>query len=152
MATVSPAAANSRLSASALFVENGAGTYVADFVLPAGSVVANIIVSGIALWTAGTSAALIVGDAADPDGFLASINLKATDLLAGETISLESTQTRGGNAAAYISVGTSTHISTRYAAAERTITASITSVGAGTAGRTLVTVEYIPLQATTITQ
>lgn len=152
MATVSPAGASSRLSASALFVENGAGTYTADFVLPAGSVVVNVIVSGIALWTAATSAALIVGDATDPGGFLASVNLKATDLLAGETISLESTQTRGGNAGAYITVGTSTHIGSRYSAAERTVTASITSVGAGTAGRTLVTIEYVPLQATTITQ
>lgn len=152
MATVSPAGVVGVQSATARFVENGAGTYTADFVLPAGAEILDIVVTAEALWTAATSAALVVGETADADGFLASINLKATDLLAGESISLQSTQVRGGNAAAYLSVGTSTHMGPRYSSSERTITATVTSVGAGTAGRTRVTVIYTPSTITTVTQ
>ena len=152
MATVGQAGAASVQAMQARFIENGAGTYTADFVLPAYSTLIDIIVEGEALWTAATSAALIVGDAADPAGWLASINLKATDLLAGESIALGSTQVRGGNAGAYISVGTSTHINRRFSSAERTITAKVTSVGAGTAGRTVVTVLYSGANPTVITQ
>lgn len=140
--TVAPATAVSVQALVARFEEAGAGTYQADFVLPPNSTLVDIIVEAEALWDAATSAALIVGDTADPDGWLASINLKATDLLAGESISLGSTQVRGGNAGAYISVGTSTHVSRRFATAGQTISANIVSVGAGTAGRTRVTVLY----------
>jgi hypothetical protein len=154
MAKISPAGAVGVQAMQARFVENGAGTYIADFTLPAGSSLYDIVVDAEALWTAGTSAALIVGEVADDDGFLASINLKATDLLAGESISLQSTQVRGGNAGAYLVVGTSTHIAPRWASntAERMITAKVTSVGAGTAGRTRVTVLYVPPMVTTVTQ
>ena len=152
MATISPAGPVGIQRASARFVENGAGTYTADFVIPAGSEIYDIVVTAEALWTAATSAALVVGEVADPDGFLASVNLKATDLLAGESISLQSTQVRGGNTGAYLTVGTSTHVGPRYSASERTITATVTSVGAGTAGRTRVSVLYFAPQATTVTQ
>ena len=152
MATVSPAGVVGVQAATARFVENGAGTYTADFVLPAGAILYDIVVTAEALWGAATSASLIVGDATDDDGYLAAINVKATDLLAAESISLMSTQVRGGNAGADITVGTSTHIARKYLAAERTITAKITSVGAGTAGRTRVDVIYLPPQVTTITQ
>lgn len=152
MAKISPAGAVGLQHQSARFVENGAGTYTADFVLPAGAIVYDIVVQAEALWTAATSAALIVGDSNDDDGFLASINLKATDLLATESISINSTQVRGGNAGAYITVGTSTHVDKRFSSTERTITAKVTSVGAGTAGRTRVSVLYLSPTATTITQ
>lgn len=152
MATVAPAGAVGVQVQQARFVENGAGTYTADFELPAGSTLFDIVVEAEALWTAATSAALIVGDSADDDGFLASVNLKATDLLAGESISLQSTQVRGGNAGAYLTVGTSTHLNRRFDTAKRTITAKVTSVGAGTAGRTRVSVLYFAGGPTEITQ
>jgi sigma54-dependent transcription regulator len=100
--------------------------------------VLDIVVDGIALWTAGTSATLIVGDATDPDGYYTAVNLKATDLLAGESISFA---LAGGKAGAYIA---NSQVSPRYAAAARTITASVTTVGTtATAGRTRITVTYV---------
>lgn len=152
MATVSPGGAVGVQVQQARFVENGAGTYTADFILPAGSTVVDIIVEAEALWTAATSAVIDIGDATDPDGYFSAVNLKATDLLAGEAISLGSTQVNGGDGAAYVIVGTSTHLTRGYSASARTISAVVTSVGAGTAGRTRVTVLYVVANETTITQ
>lgn len=153
MAQISPAGAVGIQVLSARFVENGAGTYTADFILPAGAVLYDIIVTAEALWTAATSAAIVVGNAGDPDGYIASTNLKATDLLAGESISIGGgTDTAGGKAGADAIVGTNTHIVDRYDAAEATITATVTSVGAGTAGRTRVDVLFIGPRGTEITQ
>jgi hypothetical protein len=70
------------------FAEAGAaGVYTGSIVIPAGATIHDVIVHGTALWTAGTSALMDVGDAADPDGFFTQIDLKATDLLAGESVS-----------------------------------------------------------------
>jgi len=150
--TVAPASANSVLAMAALLTENGAGTYTATFPLPANAELVNIIVDNIALWTAGTSAGLIVGDDSDDDGYITTTSLKATDLLAGETLSLESTQRLGGLAGAYATVGTSTHLSARGGTAARNIIAKVVSVGAGTAGRTRVTVLYTTAAPTIVTQ
>jgi hypothetical protein len=152
MATVSPGGVVGVQLQQARFVENGAGTYTADFVLPAGSTVIDIIVEAEALWTAATSAVIDVGNTGDPDGYFSAVNLKATDLLAGQSISLGSTQVNGGDGAAYVIVGTSTHLTRGYSASAQTISAVVTSVGAGTAGRTRVTVLYAVANATTITQ
>jgi hypothetical protein len=152
MADVSPAGAVGVQVMRARFVENGAGTYTADFDLPAGATLVDIIVEAEALWTAATSAVIDIGDTNDPDGYFSAVNLKATDLLAGESVSLGSTQVNGGDGAAYVIVGTSTHLNRRYSSAERTITATVTSVGAGTAGRTRVTVLYAAASETVITQ
>lgn len=122
--------------AEVTFTEVGAGTYTGSVSIPAGSTVHDVIVNGVALWDAGTSAAMDVGDAADPNGFFAAINLKATDLLAGESISFESA---GGKAGAYIA---NSQVSPRYSASARVISGIVTSVGAGTAGRTRMTVVY----------
>lgn len=118
------------------FAENGAGTYTASVDLPAGATLLDIIVNGVALWAAATSAAMDVGDTADPDGFFAAINLKATDLLAGESLSFA---LAGGKAGAYIA---NSQVSPRYSATARTITGVVTSVGAGTTGRTRMVVLY----------
>lgn len=119
------------------FTENGAGAYTGAVELPAGATLLDIIVNGVALWTAATSAAMIVGDATDPNGFFDAINLKATDLLAGESLSFA---LAGGKAGAYIA---NSQVSPRYSATARTITGEITSVGAGTAGRTRMIVVYV---------
>lgn len=124
------------------FIEDGAGTYTAEVDLPAGATIEDIIIHATAVWTAATSAALNVGDATDPDGFYTTVNLKATDLLAGESLSFAKA---GGKEGAYI---TATHVLGRYAAAARTISGVVVSVGAGTAGRTRMTVKYsVPLAA-----
>lgn len=152
MATVAPATAVSVQALHARFEENGAGTYTADFILPQGATLVDIIVEAEALWTAGTSASLQVGDTGDPDGYFTAVDLKATDLLAGETLSLASTQVRGGVIGAYGTVDTSTHLDRGFSSAERTITATVASVGAGTAGRTRVVVLYTVGSPTIISQ
>ena len=128
------------------FTENGAGTYTGSVDVPAGATLIDIIVNGVALWTAATSAAMIVGDATDPNGYYDAINLKATDLLAGESISFA---LAGGKAGAYIA---NSQVSPRYAATARTISGEITSVGAGTAGRTRMVVVYVVPTAVAATQ
>lgn len=116
----------------------GAGTtYTGTAALPAGSTVLDIIIDGIALWTAGTSAEMIVGDGVDPDGFYTAVDLKATDLLAGESLSFGKA---GGQEGAYV---TATHVAPRYSAAARNIIGVVTVAGTvGTAGRTRMTVVY----------
>lgn len=128
----------------------GAGTYTGNVTLPAGATLVDIIVHQVALWTATTSATMIVGDAADDDGFFTGIDLKATDLLAGEALTLTAP---GGQQGVYITPGAGAahataedanfQLSKLYDAAERTITGKVTTVGAaGNAGRTRLTVVY----------
>jgi hypothetical protein len=125
----------------ATFTETtGAGTYAADVPLPAGAFLLNIIVQAVALWDTATSATMIVGDAGDPDGYFTGVDLKATDLLAAQSIDFNKT---GGKEGAYFA-GSATHVNNRYAAAARVITGSITTVGAsGSAGRTRMLVQYV---------
>lgn len=118
------------------FTEEGAGTYVGTVTLPAGSILLDIVIAGVALWDAATSATLIAGDEGDPDGFFTGVNLKATDLLAGETISFA---LAGGKAGAYIA---GSQANQRCYVAEEDVTISITSSGAGSAGRTRAYVVY----------
>lgn len=114
-----------------------AGVYTATWVLPAGSHLDDILVEGVALWNNGTSATLNVGDAGAAGGYFSSVNLKATDLLAGESISFAFA---GGKAGSYIA---NSQISPRYSAAERTITAVITTVGTvPTTGETRIVTIY----------
>lgn len=150
MATVIPSGAVSVQAASARFVENGAGTYTATFAIPANATLLDVIVEAEALWDAATSASLEVGST-DPDGYFTAVDLKATDLLAGESVSLMSTQVRGGVIGAY-DTGTSTHLNRLFSSATRTIVATVASVGAGTAGRTRVTVVHTAGSPTVITQ
>ena len=125
---------------SVLFTEAGAGTYTGTVALPAGAIVIDIIVHAIALWAAATSAALIVGDAATDNGFFASTDLKATDLLAAESISFA--QTGGKEGADLDDPAAGAHVRRRYLATARNIIGKVVSVGAGTTGRTLMTVVY----------
>jgi len=131
-------------SAEVEFRENGAGTYSGSVTVPAGATLLDVLVHAVALWAAATSATMIVGDATDDDGIYVGVNLKATDLLAGESLSFAQS---GGKAGAD-NIGTNTHWGRRYSAVDRVITGKITSVGAGTAGRTRMTVVYtMPLGA-----
>jgi hypothetical protein len=113
---------------------SGAGTYTGAVVVPAGATLIDIIVNGVALWDNSGTAVMKVGDT-DDDGFFTNINLKATDLLAGESISFA---LAGGKAGEYIA---NSHVSPRYSASERTINGIITtSSTGGSAGRTRMTV------------
>ena len=123
------------VTAEVLFTEAGAGTYTGTIALPAGSRIIDIGVDGQALWTAATSASMIVGDDDDDDGFFTATNLKATDLLAGEINNIEHP---GGKAGAYIA----SEQRVLYSADARNIIGKVTSVGAGTAGRTRMYVVY----------
>ena len=125
---------------SVLFTEAGAGTYTGTVDLPAGAVIQDVIVHAIALWAAATSAAMIVGDVDDPNGFFDAVDLKATDLLAGESINF--TQTGGKEGADLDDPAAGAHVRRRYLATARSVTGKIVSVGAGTTGRTLMTVIY----------
>ena len=150
---VSPASPVSVQAQSARFVEAGAGTYTATFHLPPNAVLLDVIATAEALWDAATSASLIVGNAGDPDGYIAATDLKATDLTAGQSISIGGgTDTGGGKAGADAIAGSNTHVVDRFysASADYDITATITSVGAGTAGRTRVDVLYIVDNPTTV--
>lgn len=121
-----------------------AGTYTARIKVPAHSLILNLGLHAVALWNAGTSATGIVGDAADPDGFFTAIDLKATDLLAGEGISLWD---HGGKPGAYI-VGTlpTGHWETRYSTSERLLAFENILLGdAATTGETIFWVEYVVL-------
>jgi hypothetical protein len=131
--------------AEVLFTENGAGTYTGTIALPANNRIIDIGVDGQALWTAATSASMIVGDAADPDGFFAATDLKATDLLAGEINNLEHP---GGKAGVYIA----SEQRNLFSAAARNVIGVVTSVGAGTAGRTRLYVVYAVVSATAATK
>lgn len=125
-------------AAEATFTEtDGAGTYTGTIALPAGATLLDVIINGVALWMATTSATLIVGDGTDDDGYYTGVNLKATDLLAGESLSFA---LAGGKAGAYIA---NSQVSPRYSATARNIIGKVTTVGAaGNAGRTRMTVLY----------
>lgn len=125
-----------------LLVENGAGVYTASVTIPPYARILDITVDALALWAAGTSAELIVGDDSDPDCFYTGVNLKATDMTAGQALSFTMA---GGQEGAFIVdaavVGSQNLNLTR--ATTRTLTAACTSVGVGTTGRTLVTFLYV---------
>lgn len=115
-----------------------AGVYTVSVAQPAGSILLDVILHAIALWNAGTSATGIVGDTTDPNGFFAAIDMKATDLLAGEAISVA---LAGGKAGADIALS---QFNRRYSAAGRDITLEITTVGtAATTGETLLDVFWL---------
>lgn len=121
---------------------SGAGTYTGAVTVPAGATILDIIVNGVALWDNAGNATMKVGDT-DDDGYFIGVNLKATDLLAGESISFESA---GGKAGAYIA---NSQVSPRYSASARTINGIVTTTGAGgSAGQTRMTVVYsLPVEA-----
>lgn len=121
--------------ASVLFQAAGAATHTGTIPLPAGSVILDVQVHGLVVWTAGTSASLIVGDDVDPDGFYTATDLKATDLLQFEANTIEHP---GGRAGAYI-VSEQRKL---YQATARNVVGVVTQVGTSNTGTTLLVVTY----------
>lgn len=115
---------------------NAAGTYTMTVKVPAYAEIMDIVIEGVALWNAGTSALMDVGDDDDPNGFYAAVNLKATDLLADESLSF---YLAGGKGGAYV---TATQVTNRRSTSDRTISAVITTVGTpSTTGETRMIVQ-----------
>lgn len=127
----------------------GAGTYTASVTVPAGALILDIKAWSTALWTATTSAVMDIGDATDPNGWFAGIDLKATDLLVGEEINFIQT---GGKEGAYLSLTTGAR-SAAYSAAARVISFVVATVGAaGNAGRSFGMVVWTVPTATAATK
>lgn len=115
---------------------SGSGVYTGSVVVPAGATIMDIYVNGVALWDNAGTVTMKVGDT-DDDGYYTAVNLKATDLLAGESISFA---LAGGKAGAYIA---NSQVSPRYNAGAVTISGIVTtSSTGGTAGRTRMVVVY----------
>ena len=122
---------------------SAAGVYTGSVVIPGGSYLVDVIVHSEVLWTADTSAEMDVGDGADPNGFLASVDLKATDLAAAESANFVATGALEG-ADVDEPASTGAHVRRRYLPNPRTITGVVTTVGAvGTAGITHMVVLYV---------
>lgn len=126
-----------------------AGAYTGSLVVPAYCYLMDVQLQGVTLWTGSGTVAAIVGDADDADGFITSTDLKATDLLAGESISIAAgTAMAGGKIGAYVAnsqwcKGSGTY--GQYATAARTITCTITTSGTATAGETHLLIAYLPV-------
>ena len=140
-----PATAYQTVMEEVLFTEAGEGTYTGTIALPAGARIIDIGVDGIALWDAATSASIVVGDSDTADGFFTETDLKSTDLLAGEINNIEHP---GGKAGAYIA----SEQRKLYAAGARNVIGVVTTVGAGTAGRTRLYVVYAVATAAAATK
>ena len=120
----------------------GAGVYTGSVTVGAGAFIVDVIVHAEALWTATTSATMKVGDVADDDGIFTGIDLKATDLLAGESICLAAA---GGKQGADLDdfAAPGSQMRRRYLSTARVISGIVTTVGAaGSAGRTRMLVCY----------
>ena len=115
-----------------------AGVYTVSCIIPAGAYIQDVQVHAVTLWNAGTSATLKVGDGSDDDGFYTGVNAKATDLVANEVLSFGHD---GGKLGAYITDDNG--VMTQYSSSARTITATMTTVGAGTAGETRFIIKWV---------
>lgn len=115
------------------FAEAGAaGVYTGSVVIPARSQVVDVMWTNMALWAAGTSATLAVGDTSNANGYMNAVNVKTTPALAAKAVNAS-----GGTIGAY--TGTAF-----YPTADK-ITATVTTVGtASSAGRSYLTVMYVP--------
>ena len=127
---------------AARFVEDGSSTgYEWAVTIPAYAVISNIGAIAEAVWDDTTAASLEVGlSGGDEDAFYTAVDLKATDLTVGQSIDFAKT---GGVEGAAL-VGTATHWTDRYSTSERTLSFTVAATdGDGTAGRTVVYVEYL---------
>lgn len=119
---------------------NAAGVFTGSVTVPAGATIIDIRLYGEALWNQGTSAVMIVGDVADPDGWWTAVNLQATDLLAGEVLSFYK---QGSTEVGVYQVAATGLLNTSYSASARIITGEVTTVGTvGATGITRMVVLY----------
>lgn len=134
-----------------VFTETATGTsYVGTVPIPAGATLLGLQVTSQALWTPTTSASMIVGDTADPNGFFDAIDLlAAADLLVGEVLDINSADNWGGTEGAYLVAMTgrrgpaATNFGTYYAAGSNIVgTITVVDPEATPTGITIMTVAY----------
>jgi hypothetical protein len=124
----------------------GAGVYTATVGIPAGATVLDVIWRNTAVWTASTSASMTCGDDDNATGYYSATNVKSTPAADtnGAGAGLSTRLSLGASAGAYKGGAG------KYCAAAKTITATVTTVGAsGNAGRSRLLVEYaVPVAPT----
>ncbi len=131
------------------FIENATNTiHTGTVPIPAGAVLLNIQVVNTVLWGA-TSAGLIVGDDDDPNGFLETVDCKATDLAVGEVMDISNAENWGGKNGVYLvaATGRKGNVATGnsgiyYAASNNVIGIMTVGTPATTTGRTFMAVTY----------
>ena len=107
--------------------------------VPAGATVADVAWRNTVLWTNAASASLVVGDDDDPNGYIEATDLKAAPIadVNGAGAGISTRLSLGATAGAYKGGAG------KYCAAEKTITATVTTgVGTQTAGRSRLLVTY----------
>ncbi len=123
----------------ATFAENGAGTYTALVPIPAGATVLDVIWRNTVLWAAATSATMTCGDDDNSTGYYAATNVKTTPVA--------DTNGAGAGLSTRLSLGASAGVykggAGKFCATAKTITCTVVTVGAGTAGRSRLLVEYV---------
>jgi hypothetical protein len=126
------------VTAEATFTENGAGTYTGTVAIPAGATVLDVSFRNSVVWAAATSAAMTCGDDDAATGYFTSTNVKTTPAADtnGAGAGLSTALSLGASAGAYKGGAG------KYCATAKTITCTIVSVGAGTAGRSRLLVKY----------
>lgn len=137
------------------FTETATGvSHVATIAIPPGGTLLDILVSGGVLWGA-AAAVLKVGDTANDSGYFTAVNVKATDLLPGETLSVSgSTSNWGGKNGAYLVAATgqrgptSANFGTYYLAGSNIVATITVTTPSVTTGRTYLTVLYALGQVT----
>lgn len=122
----------------AAFVASGAGTYTATIPIPAGATVLDVIFRNSVVWDSGTSAAMTCGDDDNSTGYFSSTNVKTTPSADtnGAGAGLSTRLSLGASAGAYKGGAG------KFCTAAKTITCAIVAVGAGSAGRSRLLVEY----------
>lgn len=125
-------------SVEVTFTEAGAGTYVATVPVPAGSTVLDVIWRNTVLWAAATSATMSCGDDDNATGYYTATNIKTTPVADtnGAGAGLSTRLSLGASAGAYKGGAG------KFCATAKTITCTVTTVGAGTAGRSRLLVQY----------
>lgn len=133
--------------AAVSFTEDSSGTsYVGTVAIPALTLVLDIQFRSTVLWD-GTSAALDVGDDDDANGYFAAINVKATDLLVGEVLSITNSENWGGKQGVYLVAATGLKSATYYATANNIIGTVTPGAADGSAGRSFMHVLYVTCSA-----
>jgi hypothetical protein len=137
------------LAYTVTFSETATGvSHVASIAIPAGATLLDAQTCGGVLWGGG-AVVYKLGDTADDDGYFIGVNLKATDLLPGEVLSIAGgTSNWGGKNGAYLNATTgqrgpaASNFGTYYAAGSNIVATITVTTPAVTTGRTYLTVFY----------
>lgn len=142
--TVYEGSNTSRWVGGTILAANGsaAGVHTVAIEIPAKALLLDVRVQGVTLWDSST-AGMIVGDAADDNGFFTTIDLKSGGaLLAGEQVSVAAgTAMAGGVIGAY--VANSQFAGGVYSTSSRVVTFTLTTTGTATTGETICLVNYL---------